>query len=193
MYRLASAALLLSLGACAARTPPIEVTRFNLGTPIERGSVAVRANDGQDQQSLAFRLYAGAVSDELGRVGYVPGQEETSLYLATVDIATGTRAALATRSPVSIGIGGGTGGFRGGGVGLGASFGLGGRPRDTVVTELRVQMTRRSDGTTVWEGRAQGEAQVGTDAADPDVAARRLAAALFSDFPGNNGETVSVR
>jgi len=188
-----SAAALLPLAACQTATAPVEVTRFHLDQPLERGTVVLEPAPGGDRQSLEYQTYAAAVARELQRVGYVEtptlGQ---SLYVATVDVTRGTRARLAERSPVTIGIGGGTGGY-GSGVGIGASFGIGGgRSRDLTVTQLAVQLKRRSDQQVVWEGRAQTEARSGAPAAQPGLAAERLAQALFRDFPGESGRTISV-
>ncbi len=192
---LAAVASIALLAGCAGRTPPVEVSRFHLGQPIERGTVAVEPVAGTNisTDSLEFQTYAGAVQRQLSGLGYVQGQPATALYVARINVRNGTREAIGQGSPVSIGIGGGTGGF-GSGIGLGAAFGLGGnRSRDVLMTELSVQMRRRSDGSVAWEGRAMGEARQGTAEASPEAVAQRLAAALFQDFPGESGRTVEVR
>jgi hypothetical protein len=61
-----------------------------------------------------------------------------------------------------------------------------------VVTELGVRLQRRSDGTAIWEGRAQSEAAGGTAQAVRTNAVDRLAAALFQGFPGESGRTIRV-
>ena len=170
-------------------TAPTEVTRFHLGQVNERGTVAVEPTPNVPP-NMEFGIYARAVEQELGRLGFAPvdgvGQ---SLYVAVVDVSSGTRERAGGGSPVSIGIGGGTGGF-GSGVGGGVSFGLGGGRGGLVVgTQLSVQMKRRSDQTIVWEGRARGEASE----RDSAGLAQRLAIALFRDFPGESGRTISVR
>jgi hypothetical protein len=180
---------LLALGACMTPTAPTEVTRFHLGQVNERGTVAVEAVP-NTPAGMEFGTYARAVEQELNRLGYAPvdavGQ---SLYVAVVDVRTGTRESSGGGSPVSVGIGGGTGGW-GGGVGGGVSFGLGGGRGGLVVgTQLSVQLKRRSDQTIVWEGRARGEASE----RDSSDLAQRLAIALFRDFPGESGRTISVR
>jgi hypothetical protein len=50
-------------------------------------------------------------------------------------------------------------------------------------SELAVRLQRRSDGTAIWEGRAQA----------PAMAPDRLARALFQGFPGESGRTIRVR
>ena len=78
------------------------------------------------------------------------------------------------------------------GLGGGVSTGSGGRTRDLLVSELFVQLRRRSDGTVVWEGRAQRPALSGTPDGQPTETARRLASALFRGFPGESGITTTV-
>lgn len=177
----------LALGACMTPTAPTEVTRFHLGQVNERGTVAVEPAP-NTPAGMEFGTYARAVEQELGRIGFAPvdgvGQ---SLYVAVVDVRTGTRERQ-RGSPVSIGIGGGTGGWNSG-VGGGVSFGLGGGSGLVVGTQVSVQLKRRSDQTIVWEGRARGEAAERDSAA----LAQRLAIALFRDFPGESGRTISVR
>lgn len=181
----------LALGGCAASIPPVEVTRFHLNQPIAPGTVAIdTAVPGV--KSPEYVTYANAVSIELQQMGFAPAAIGESAYIATIAVARDTRAALAQRSPFSIGIGGATGGYRSG-LGVGVGFNFGGRPRDVIVTELRVQMKRRAGGEVIWEGRAETEARENAPAAQPGIAAGKLAAALFKDFPGQSGHTITVR
>jgi len=182
----------LALAGCASSIPPVEVTRFHLGTPIAIGTVAIET---PIMDSLEQQTYATAVSTEMARLGYPTAAMSSAAYIANVNIRRDTREALAARngSGVSVGIGGGTGGYRGGGVGLGLGFTFGGKKRDTVITELSVQIKRRIGGDVVWEGRAQTEAKENAPAAQPGLAAQKLASALFQDFPGVSGRTIQVK
>lgn len=180
----------LALSGCATSLPTVQVTRFHLNQPIPPGGIRVQpfVSDG----GLEFQTYAGAVQNELTRLGYPAAGADGGQYVAILSVMRDTREALARRSPVSVGIGGGTGGY-GGGVGLGVGISLGGRPKSSVVTELRVQIKRRGGGDVVWEGRAQLEARENAPAAQPGIAAGKLAAGLFRDFPGESGRTITVR
>lgn len=184
------AALILpiaALSACATPLSPVEVTRFHLGQVAERGTVAIEPAPG-GVVGMEFGMYQQAVGQELARLGWAPVDGVgRSLYVAVLDVRTGTRE-RAQGSPVSIGLGGGTGGFRSG-VGGGVSFGLGGGSRLEVGTQIALQLKRRSDQTVVWEGRARGSASE----RDSGLLAQRLATALFRDFPGESGRTISVR
>ena len=185
---------LFALAACATsfRTPPAEVIRYHLPTGIERGTAAVEPA----RPGLMTRPFEAAVAREMARNGYpVPGAG-ASQYIAVVDVRQRGVESPARRSPFQIGIGGGGfSGGRGGGVGLGGGVGFpigGGRGASLVETELTVLIKRRADQTTVWEGHARGlhdpRAADGGDAAVAD----RLAAALFTGFPGESGRTITV-
>lgn len=178
----------LALAGCAASIPPVQVTRFHITSPITPGPVALDPGP----TSLEAGTYRAAVTRELARLGFSDAAGDTSRYLVSVGVETETRSGPPRRSPVTIGIGGGTGGY-GGGVGLGASFGVGGsRSNDSVFTRLSVQMRDRTTKSVVWEGRAETTAPVRAPAAQPGLAADKLAAALFRDFPGVSGRTITV-
>lgn len=198
---LAAAAMAALASGCAATSgggtgvmAGTEVTRFHLGNNPARGEIAVEPL-GADAAGAGFARYAAAVERELTALGWTVVRGNTrSEQVAMVRVEQGTRAALRPRSGVSIGLGGGTGGG-GIGVGGGVTVPVGGRggASQVVVTELVVRLQRRSDGTAIWEGRAQGEARAGTPAADPGMAVDRLAHALFQGFPGESGRTIRVR
>lgn len=192
-------AMAASLGACTGSPfgggpAPVETTRFHLNQPLAKASIAVEPVDAADRNTLEFSHQRAAVERQLARLGWtvVPGGA-ASEQIALIDVEQGSRAALAQRSPVTIGIGGSTGGWRSG-IGGGINFGLGGGgSRELVGTMLEVSLRRRSDQSVFWEGRAQTEARAGTPAADPRYTVERLAEALFRDFPGESGRTISVR
>ena len=191
-----------TLGGCATtlRTPPAEAVRYHLGQ-VARGTVAVsplETTAGQ-QPSLEYRSYASAVEAELLRNGYTrPAPGATPDFVATVAFRRGNELGPPRRSPISIGIGGGgfSGGRRGGGVGLGGGVGFpigGGGQTQLVTSELSVQIKRRADQSPVWEGNARAAADVRSSDAATDALAARLARALFLNFPGQSGLTVTLR
>jgi hypothetical protein len=181
-------------GGGASVAAGAEVTRFHLGQDIARGEIAVEPLEGQQAGGIEFGRHAAAVERQLTALGWtVVRGNRRSEQVALIRVQQGAREAMARRSGQSIGVGGGVGGG-GGGVGGGITVPLGsGRSGSVVVTELAVRMQRRSDGTTIWEGRAQGEARAGTPAADRAYAVDRLAPALFQGFPGESGRTIRVR
>jgi hypothetical protein len=64
---------------------------------------------------------------------------------------------------------------------------------ETGPSELSVRILRRSDATVAWEGRAQMQARAGASFAERAATVDRLARALFRDFPGESGRTITVR
>lgn len=191
---LASATLLASCASTSSRNGPIDVTRYHLGTALsERTTVTIEPLNGASQISPEFQLYADAVRSELVRLGYVPSAELSTGYIAVVGFSRIPRGAVKDRPPVSIGLGGGGfgGGRHGGGVGLGGgvSFGVGGKTHQLYTSELTVRLRRRSDNSTMWEGRAITDA-LGDQ---PTETAARLAQALFKGFPGESGVTITVK
>lgn len=193
--RTASTALTLALltAGCASSIPPVEVTRFHLNGQIARAPIAPAVTTGGNVSGLERSTYDAAVARELAQAGFAPARDFVGArYNYSLEVTRDSREALARRSPISIGIGGGSfgGGFGGG---IGANFGIGGnRSRTTVITQLAVRITERG-GSTVWEGRAETEAPSNAPAAQPGLAAEKLARALFQGFPGESGRTIRVR
>lgn len=190
----------MSLGACAT-TPaasPVEVSRFHLGTPLESGTLTAEPTTAGWATSLESQVYTSAVANELSHYGYAaPAAGAQSQYLAVVGVTRTSRPGPPRRSPITIGIGGGTstGGY-GGGVGLGGgvSFPIGKtRYRTIVMTDLSVQIRRRSDGTVIWEGHAQTAADSESPDAQANAEAAKLANAIFRGFPGESGRTITVK
>jgi hypothetical protein len=179
--------LAVSLSGCTATIPPVEVTRFHLGREIPAGPIRITGDS-----TLQATPYVVAVSQAMTRLGFSDAgiSKAAPLYTATVTQSRLTREE-AKRSPISIGIGGGTSG-RNVGVGVGTSIGLGGGTRQIIVTRLSVQIKRASDQQAIWEGRAETEAPAIAPASQPGLAAEKLANALFRDFPGVSGTTITV-
>lgn len=182
---------LLSLGACTVPTGPVEVTVFNRvaeGQVYRSGSFSV--TPAPDMTSgLALSPYLAAVSREMSRIGYI-GAISNSDVNAEVRVVTSETSGN-NRSPVSVGVGGSTGGY-GSGVGLGVGFNLGGGEGARVETALSIRMLRTRDNLVIWEGRAVQVAGKKSPAAQPGIAASKLAEALFKDFPGQSGQTITV-
>ena len=183
----------LALAACATTPSGTEVTRFHLGQPIARSTIALVPADASQPFSLEYRTYADAVARELAAQNFVPvGNDPSSAYVGTIAIEQVSRPG-ARRGGFSIGLGGGSFG-RGGGVGGGVTLPVGqSRPGEIRQTTLNLQIKRRSDGSIVWEGRATAEADGRNRAAELPNAVPALARALLAGFPGPAGQTVRVK
>lgn len=172
--------------------PGAEVTRFHLGDPA-RGRIAIELPDAQ-LSGLEGSIYAAAVERELSAAGWTvtgPSPRVAPEQIASIRIERTARLAP-RRSGFSIGVGGGSYG-RGLGVGGGVQIPIGGGGANEVVTtQLSVRLSRRSDGSAIWEGRATTDARGGSPAASPNATADRLARALFQGFPGESGRTIRV-
>jgi hypothetical protein len=182
-------ALPLCLSACAIPTGPVDVTRFHRaaeGYTYGNGSYAVKT----EADTLAMSPYLAAVAREMQRAGYSERPLDSEVVAEVkVDV---TKTEVNRGSPVGVGVGGSTGSY-GSGVGVGVGINLGGGQGVRVQTTLSVRLLRRSDNLVIWEGRASQSADAKSPAAQPGIAASKLATALFQDFPGESGATISVR
>lgn len=183
---------LFALSGCVVPTGPVEVTRFNRaadGVVYGSGTYSVIvAGDTDAGQGLSASPYLAAVAREMQRAGYSERQ-------AASDVIAEVRVKVAdlrpASSPVSVGVGGSAGSY-GSGVGVGVGIDLSGRSKWQVETTLNVRIVRRSDNLVIFEGKATQIAKAGSPAAQPGIAASKLATALFQDFPGRSGETIRV-
>ncbi len=159
------------LAGCAAQIPPAQVVRFHLGQPIAPGEIAVEPRDPVQSAGLEFDTFEASVARELKAHGFAIAPDlPRSELVAVVDVQRNTRVTGPTTSPFSIGLGGGS--FGGGvGVGGGVSFPVGKKTTpEATRTQLFIQIKRRSEGSVIWEGRAQLEAKNGTPYASSTAA-----------------------
>jgi Domain of unknown function (DUF4136) len=191
IMRTSGLAALALVAACATPSQRgTEVTRFHLGQVIPAQAINMEPADTEQENSLEFRQYETIVANQLANLGFTQAALEEAEMIAVINVERGTREEVARRSPFSIGIGGGTFGRRTG-IGLGTSFGIGGSSGgEVIVTELSVALKRRSEGTVIWEGTATRITQPGAES--PAAIVETLAAALFQDFPGESGRTITV-
>ncbi len=179
--------------------PPTQVVRYHLDQPFNRGTISVQPLTPDAAGPLSFAPWSAAVQQQLAGLGYTPagGAGVLSEFVALTEIHQAQQVGPPRRSPISSGLGAGgySGGYHGGtGVGGGVSFPVGGGGRRAVVvSELSVTIKRRADQSAVWEGHARGVVDARSPAASADAQAGKLAAALFSGFPGESGRTIEVK
>lgn len=185
-----------------ALAAPVQVTRFSKPDSVARlghGAVAVvsvsagpNGSPQADPQSLADQPWLLAVQREVAALGFGAATPGAADVVAEVDVQHDTQVRGGGNGPVSLGLGGATGG-RHSSVGLGLGFNIGGGPRRVDSTWLRVVLRDRASGEPLWEGRAENSEKSGSPAASADVLAPRMAHALFAGFPGKSGDTISVK
>lgn len=192
--RWAACPALLLLAGCMTSIPPVDVTRFHEEDVARSGTVSLVPADSRDIESLDYRTTANAVGVALARAGFTVLDEGAggAQYRAMIGLSRETLLPDdRRRSPVSVGVGGSTGSY-GSGLGVGIGINLSGKPKPLISSQLRVQLRRAVDGRAIWEGRAETAAKEGTPAAQPGLAAGKLADAMFRDFPGKSGVTITV-
>lgn len=188
----------LLLAGCATPQGPIEVTRFvgpAAASQLGQGTVFVESAPGA-ADGLEAAPYKAAVAAKLARLGYRETGRAQAGQIAQVQVSRYVETPEGRRSPVSVGVGGSTGSY-GSGVGLGIGIDLGGGKRPQTGTQLAVTLrdarTAATAAPNLWEGRADLRTTDNSPLADRTRSAQALAAALFRDFPGRNGETVQVK
>lgn len=197
MKRIALLALLgpfALLAGCAAPSyvSPVEVTRFiEPRAELGSGTIGIEPAAGTAADSWDYAAVRKAVSDELTKLGYVV-TDGTSRQVARISVDRAVTQPDGRRAPVSVGVGGMTGGL-GTGVGLGVGIDLRGRQPERIDTELRVAIFPSGGDLALWEGRARFAASANSSFANGPAAAAKLAGALFAGFPGRSGETIEVR
>ncbi|ALJ15951.1 DUF4136 domain-containing protein [Sphingopyxis macrogoltabida] len=203
-------AMALTLGGCATAVPPVEVTRFHSAAPtgwaagthyvvdtVPLGDAAAPdgVGVGASGPSLEWDSYRAAVERQLQLQGFVPAENGARAPLKVrIGFDRADRnAGVGKRSPVSVGVGGSTGSY-GSGVGLGIGINLGGGGSKWMLDlQLAVRIDDAATGQALWEGRALTAVSAKAPAAQPSLAAAKLADALFKGFPGESGRTITVK
>lgn len=189
----------LSLGACA--TPfKADVSRFAGPLPAPEGmTFAVVPEDPKLAGGLEFALYAKDVAAELQEVGYVPASNpEAADLLVRFDYGVdgGRERVRTTGGGFGAGAFGPWGGFGGFGFRRNFAFGFydpwlaGPNVRSyTIFTgDVDVKIDNAKTGERLFEGRAESVSRSNRlQAIVPN-----LVDALFTDFPGNSGETLRI-
>ena len=134
------------------------------------------------------RVFDEAVQRATLRAGFtlLPGQDH-SRYTAQVTVTQTARGVVASgRSAAPPPLA-----SMSGSVSLSLPSG-GARFRALAVTELKVVISRRSDGQAIWSGSAVTARASDSPSGSVDVVAQALAAAVLSQFPNQAKEPVSV-
>jgi hypothetical protein len=179
-----------------SREGKVEVTRFLADSAavqaLGHGPVAVAAASNGPAGDEERATYEAAVIDRLAHVGYDtatrPGAEGQTVEL-TVQHAE-IEPPEAPHKPVSgsMSVGVDSRGGRYAGLALGVDMR---KPLPALIsTRLDARIRDKASGTVLWEGHADIATREGDPKWTEQALAARLAGALFSGFPGKNGETI---
>jgi len=214
--------LALSLSACASNfNANVSRFQAELPAPAGQ-TFAIVAQDARDQGGLEFSQYASLVAARMQRLGYAPGNPDTADLIVKfyygVDQGRDRVQTTGFGDPFWGGWGGpfgyggpgfygrgfygrgfGYGGLYGGGFGpwggfggYGGPWGGGGFNSVDVVTiytsGIDLKIDRRADGKRLFEGKAEAASSSNR----LPYLVPNLVEAMFTGFPGNNGETVRI-
>ncbi|MCC3862434.1 DUF4136 domain-containing protein [Pseudemcibacter aquimaris] len=182
----------ITLAACSSSIKS-DVTRFHQLPAPNGETIEVIAMDPNQQQSIEFANYAGMIGSQLGKYGYRPAQNSASQYIAEISYEIHPMGGVVEgRSPVSVGMGVGSGSRSGTSVGFGISTGLGSsRSEEKYLSRLHMNIVDLSSGNRIYEGHVENVSE------SPSLAQVMpfLVNALFEGFPGESGtsNTVTVK
>ena len=200
--------LLAALGGCA--TPfKADVQRYQSQLPAPQGQTfAIVADDPKDAGGLEFSQYASLVAAQMRKLGYTPASPESADMIVRFDYGVDQGRDRIRQTGFNDPYWGAWGGWGGGywgrpafygrrGWGYGwydpFFFGGGGFGNSidvvTVYTSgVDLKIDRRADGQRLFEGKAEAASQSNR----LSYVVPNLVEAMFTDFPGNNGETVRI-
>ncbi len=212
--RFSSIAPLVVLTLTAACTEPFEarVARFQQLPAPAGQTFTIQSRDPHKAGGLEFATYANLLTQRLEAVGFRPAADPRAATLVVnFDYAvTNPREQIETRPGFGYGYGpfgyggfgyGGFGGFYGrgfggfgyGGFGYPYGYGFGDYPEvysQTIYnSHVDVRINRTADNLAVFEGRAETVATTN----DLTKLVPNLITAIFTGFPGNNGQTIRVQ
>ncbi|WP_298336311.1 DUF4136 domain-containing protein [uncultured Erythrobacter sp.] len=194
------AGLALGLAACASSFKA-DVSRFQAQLPAPEGQTfAVVADDPALAGGLEFALYADLVAAEMAKLGYVEAATpEIANLLVRFDygVDNGRERVRTTNAGFShFGPYGRFGRFGGFGLRRGFAFGFydpflaGPEVRSFTVytSDIELKIDNAATGERLFEGQAQAASRSNR----LQSLVPNLVDAIFTDFPGNSGETLSI-
>jgi hypothetical protein len=199
-------ALVAGLSACAPSFKA-DVSRFQSQLPAPPGQTfAVVAEDPGLVGGLEFAFYADMVGDKMERLGYIEAPSpETATLLVRFDYGVdGGRERVRTNNigigGAGFGPGGGLGGFGGGfgGFGFQRNFGFGfndpffGGPDVRSFTIFNSNIDLKIDNAVTGQRLFEGQAQAVSRSNRLQELVPNLVDAIFTNFPGNSGETLLI-
>jgi hypothetical protein len=192
--------LAASLAACTTNSFKADVSRFAVPLPAPQGQTfAVVPEDPKLAGGLEFATYAKSVAAEMEQLGYVrAASPQAADLLVRFDYRVDGGRERVRTDLAGAGFGAGPwgpwgpwgGGFGGWGFGFNDPWLAGPNVRSyTVYTSgIDLKIDRAADGQRLFEGKAEA---VSRSNRLPRLVPN-LVDALFTDFPGNSGETLRI-
>jgi hypothetical protein len=204
--------LLASLGACATPGFKADVSRFQSQLPAPQGQTfAVVADDPALAGGLEFSLYADLVEAQMARLGYVLGTPENANLLVRFDYGVDNgRERVRETGFVDPYFGSwgayrpfyrsrfGYRGFNRSRLGFGGAWGYGfydpwfGGPGIRSYTVYTSGVDMKIDNAGTGERLFEGKAEAVSTSNRLQHLVPNLVEAMFTDFPGNSGETLRI-
>lgn len=193
-------ALAAGLAACTSPSFKADVSRFAVPLPAPQGQTfAVVPEDPKLAGGLEFATYANSVAEEMAQLGYArAASPDAADLLVRFDYRVDNGRERVRTDLTGAGFagnpwgpwGGWGGGFGRWGYGFNDPFFGGPNVRSyTVYTSaIDLKIDRAADGQRLFEGKAEA---VSRSNRLPNLVPN-LVDALFTDFPGNSGETVRI-
>ncbi len=193
-----SLALAAGLAACAPSFKA-DVSRFASTLPAPQGQTfSVVAEDPKLAGGLEFALYADMVGAEMEELGYTEAAPENATLLVRFDygVDNGRERVRTTGGRFNDPFFGPWGRFRGYGFRRGYAFGfydpwLAGpdvRSYTVYTSDIGLKIDSAASGERLFEGKAQAVSRSNR----LQTLVPNLVDALFTDFPGNSGETLHI-
>lgn len=204
--RFAMASVPLLLAGLAACTTPFkaDVSRFQSQLPAPQGqSFAIVADDPALEGGLEFSRYAQLVDDQMEKLGYTPASTADASLIVRFDygVDKGRERVRSTgygRDPFYSPWYGYNGYWRRGYYGYSRPWGYGfydpwfggsDVTSYTVYTSgIDLKIDRKADGARLFEGKAEAVSTSNR----LQYLVPNLVEAMFTDFPGNSGETLRI-
>ena len=188
-----------ALGLAACSTPfKADVSRFSAQLPAPQDQTfAVVPEDPKLAGGLEFALYANEVADELNKLGYErAASPEAADLLVRFDYGVDNGRERVRTTNAGVGGFGPWGGFGGFGFRRNFAFGFydpwlaGPNVRSyTIYTgDIDLKIDNAKTGERLFEGRAESVSRSNR----LQTIVPNLVDAIFTDFPGNSGETLRI-
>jgi hypothetical protein len=179
-----------------SREGKVEVTRFladgAAAEALGHGAIGVSASGEGIADERERATYEAAVIDRLAGVGYDTasrpgdGGQTVELHIVHAELVAPEPPHKPVSGEMAVGVSSRGGSYESLGIGIDLRKPL----KALLSTRLDARIRDKATGAVLWEGHADIATRDGDPHWTDQAIAGKLAAALFSGFPGRNGETI---